>query len=274
MHMNTGDPDRFKIRLDNNDPEPLRFEGQEESRLDKLNQRVTLVAVFIPCLLLLMMAAGYIEFKKHLAENTSSSMAALSDLYKEMETRIKELSETMASVEGRLSAGLEKLAQTEKELARLKSGYAVIEKNTVDKKDQEKALDEINARITAQVKPIADQIKPVSDNIAALQGRLASGDQKLADITEKMTARLRQAATASKQQDKTIREMQNRLAQLDRIKADNNTLKSSLRSEINQLNEKNSQLERELSKLRFELVKIHSQLGTSDGSGIIEQTIK
>ena len=259
--MATEDPDKFKIRIDDEDPDVLQQEELKDKKFDKLNHRITILTILLPCLMILMLVAGYFEIKKRLASNMDASTTAVSNLYKEIDGQLDALSETILGVNGKMDADIENLEKALKDINKLKSHFSDFEVKTVDKEEQEKAL----GKISQQILPIQKQVDALKKDIKVQNDEI---NQNIAALN-----------TTLNDSEKTIKNIQLALSRLDKNKIDSKTLQKTLKSEIEQLNAKNSKLQTDIDRLRIALIKVQKQAlsGSTDGEsspGVIEQTIE
>ena len=266
--MDTEDTDKFKIRLDDEDPDALKLDELKNDKIEKVNQKVTLIAILLPCLMILLGVAGYLEMKRNLANNMDASTTAVSDMYKEIDGQIGNMGTSVQSLNEVVVSDNQKLEAALKDIERLKSHVSDFESTTVGKEEQEKALGEISR-----------QIKPINERVEGLKKDIQATKEDISKNLNGLTARLDELSSNASAQDKALKNIQSKLSLLDKNKIDAKTFQSTLKNEIDQLTLKNSQLKKDIDKIRIELIKIQNSNanGSNTGgnaTGVIEETIE
>jgi chromosome segregation ATPase len=259
--MNHEETEKFKIRMDDEVPEalePIHPEPSKDDPIDKLKRKFVLLAVLLPCLVIVAFAAGYFEMKKRLANNMDAGTAAVSDLYKEIEARLNEVTENMHVMEEKLTTDVTNFTSAFKGL---QSSLNQVKTRSVDKKDQETAISKINE----QIAPMQTLIEDLKTDIHAFKESMA---KDVGGISQTLDV-----------QDRHIKNIQSKVSSMDKNKIDFTTFRDSLKAETQQLNAANDQLKRDMDKLRIELLKLQTRATAAPGnnggsSHVIEETIK
>ena len=106
MHDDDHAADRFTIRDDRQDETSASdanfLSDAENLKLEKLNTRVTLIAVLIPCLLVVILAVAYLDIKKRVITTQNSGSMGVQNLSKDLESRFSNLSLKQAKFEEQL----------------------------------------------------------------------------------------------------------------------------------------------------------------------------
>jgi hypothetical protein len=83
---------KFEISMDDEIPEFQTQEDFDDQKIEKLHKRITRISIIIPCLVVLIILAGYFDLKKNLSNiNTEGSMG-VQTLSKALESRFSSLS--------------------------------------------------------------------------------------------------------------------------------------------------------------------------------------
>ncbi len=241
--------EHFRMRLDDLDEE---IEGRadpsevNELRLEKISQRVTMISVMIPVLIVIVLVIAYLDIKKRVVLTEDSSTIEFRKLSSDLESRFSSLSLRQAKLEDTL----EKLtAQNDHTMAslqvRMEKLHDTIEqmrKGALAAKD----LDAVKQDLVKQINAvIATTNETGKQNAATLQDLKSQVIQQ----TE------RQAAMNAR-----IDEAQKNYAELDGRKIDKPSLDLALRlealkvetavkSQIDGLQQQLNALERQLSQL-------------------------
>jgi len=253
--MNTENDDaRFTIRDEENTPDSLYVADAENLRIEKLSTRITLVAVLIPCLLVVVLTVAYLDIKNRVIKTQNSGSMGVQNLSKDLESRFSSLSLKQAKIE-------EDLAKTSKTLetataalqVNLKKATAEL-KRTIDAKPDGSALTAMKKKTDAAVaalgkevaaldtalskfdEELSGQIQIMADGLKQDQGRLEELEGKTNQLeTEKLSKSSMELALGlerlalQEMVKERIRELQQKLATMDkRIKNLNQRLESRL----------------------------------------------
>lgn len=201
------DASRFTIRDGDAEPDAMYIADAENLRIEKLSTRVTLVAVLIPCLLVVVLAIAYLDIKNRVVNTQHSGSMGVQNLSKDLESRFSNLSLKQAKME-------EQLAETSKTLetataalqVNLKKATTELKRITDDKADQsamaaisnkteasvaalQKDMADLNTEFGKFDEELAAQIQLMAQGLKKDQGRLADIEKKvqpLADIEKKI----------------------------------------------------------------------------------------
>jgi len=204
---NKDDASRFTIRDRDAEPDAMYIADAENLRIEKLSTRVTLVAVLIPCLLVVVLAIAYLDIKNRVVNTQNSGSMGVQNLSKDLESRFSNLSLKQAKME-------EQLAETSKTLetataalqVNLKKATTELKRITDDKVERSAMAaisNKTEASVAALQKDVADlntefgkfdeelaaQILLMAQGLKKDQGRLADIEKKvqpLADIENKV----------------------------------------------------------------------------------------
>ncbi len=109
---------KFEMQMDD---ESQDFQIQEEiddSKVEKLNRRITRISIIIPCLVIIILLAAYFDLKKNLSSMNTMGNMGVQSLSKELESRFSSLSIKEANLEE--STG-KKIGDLEKTIASLQA---------------------------------------------------------------------------------------------------------------------------------------------------------
>jgi chromosome segregation ATPase len=190
------DTSRFTIRDGEAEPDSIYIADAENLRIEKLSTRVTLVAVLIPCLLVVVLAIAYLDIKNRVINSQNSGSMGVQNLSKDLESRFSNLSLKQAKMEEQLAenskafktatAALQvnlKKATTElKRIADDKPDRAAL--NAISKKmeasiaDLQKEMTDLNTTFNKFDEELATQILLMAEGLKKDQGRLAEIEAK------------------------------------------------------------------------------------------------
>lgn len=191
--MADNDSPKFKIRFDDEgsydakSPEPPLQEKVENLRLKKLNRKINLFAVLVPCLLALMLIFVYFDIRNTFDNIHISESSEVQTLAKELDSKFSSLSIRQAKIEALLN---EKISAMEKTAARLEQNLDQTEKalsgvraSTPDKQELAGIIAEFEKSfipISAEVKKLSLELKKSSSEAKALQDKFDKESGKLA----------------------------------------------------------------------------------------------
>jgi len=174
-----------------------------ELRLEKISQRVTLISIMIPVLIVIVLVITYLDIKKRVVRTEDTGMIEFQKLSADLESRFSSLSVRQAKLEddmtrmiaqsdqsaAAIQVRLQKLQET---LTQVQQGI----KSKIDKKELNSTRDElvrqINGLVDAsnqaseQMAAITTELKKQMDqltaNVAATEQRMVDVDRLLAEI--------------------------------------------------------------------------------------------
>jgi DNA repair exonuclease SbcCD ATPase subunit len=220
-------PPEFRFNADDQEPDEFYNEEMKDLRVEKLNQRITLISILLPCLIAVIIYFGYRDLTGRVHQGRDSGNLEVQKLSNQMEALSKKFNEKLIafsttlstqdqnfgnSISGKLNtinSNIEVLNQSISSLnENLKQTKSVIKKldaAKADKKSQEAAI----AKLKADLDPLKNEfqsltnirgdIKSVSSEIKNLENQFTEEITKVAENTEKFKKEydLLQASIAS-----------------------------------------------------------------------------
>ncbi|WP_319409787.1 hypothetical protein [uncultured Desulfosarcina sp.] len=195
------DTARFTIRDGEAEPDSIYISDAENLRIEKLSTRVTLVAVLIPCLLVVVLAIAYLDIKNRVINTQNSGSMGVQNLSKDLESRFSNLSLKQAKIE-------EQLAQNTKALETATAALQInLKKTTSEFK-----------RIT-DGKPDRTEITTVvtktESSVAALKKEMADLNMAFSKFDEELAAQILLMAEGLKKDQGRLAEIEKKAQQLD-----------------------------------------------------------
>lgn len=201
------DTTRFTIQEEGPDiPDSIYVADAENLRIEKLNTRVTLVAVLIPCLLVIVLAVAYLDIKNRVASTQSTGTMGVQNLSKDLESRFSSLSLKQAKLEEQLAENTKTLetatAALQVKLKKTISDYKTDNQNkasqsdlaALDKKSNtalnalKKDVTDLQASFKAFDEELAGQILLMTESLKKDQERLVAVEKKALELEkEKLT---------------------------------------------------------------------------------------
>jgi hypothetical protein len=198
------DASRFTIRDGEDEAESIYIADAENLRIEKLSTRVTLVAVLIPCLLVIVLAIAYLDIKTRVISTQNTGSMGVQKLSKDLESRFSNLSLKQAKME----VQLDKHAQT------LETATAAMQVNL------KKATTELKRVIDGKLDPTELKAFSISTeaSIADLQKDMADLNAAFNKFDEELAAQiLLMAKGLNKDQDR-LSEIDKKTRQLEKEK--------------------------------------------------------
>jgi chromosome segregation ATPase len=210
--MTENESKRFEMQVDD---ESQDFQVQEEiddTKVEKLNKRITRISIIIPCLVIIIIVAAYFDLKKNLSNMNLRGDMGVQSLSKELEARFSSLSIKEANLEETLG---KKIAGFEKMIASLQA----------ETKEATTAIKYIRSARNSDNKKTEDAINTVENSMASISNdlnKVASDMKKLEQsFTEKLTA-FSQFVNSSKDD---LQKIHTDISSLKSVKADRTALK-------------------------------------------------
>lgn len=86
------DQGKFKMRLDTDEDEAPVAGQVDELRMEKLSQRVTMISILIPVLIVVILIIAYMDIKQRVLRTEDTGVSGVQNLSKDMESRFSTLS--------------------------------------------------------------------------------------------------------------------------------------------------------------------------------------
>ena len=208
-----------EFNFDDNDDEKysdsLFQEEMKDLRLEKLNQRVTIITILIPCLIGLILFIAYRDLTGKVTESEFSGSKEVQALSTELQNQLTAITEKQSEFQATLTAkisGIEKtfsgldqklksvndaLTRVKQDLGKTGAALKSVSASKVDKKDQKAAIEKINntlvpiRRDLEGLAPLSENISNLSKNINVLSSEIKAMDKRvqeeLASVTASMT---------------------------------------------------------------------------------------
>ena len=177
------DSARFTIRDTDDAPDALYMADAENLRIEKLSTRITLVAILIPCLLVIVLVIAYLDIKNRVINTQNTGSMGVQNLSKDLESRFSSLSLKQAKIE-------EQLASLSNAMETATAGLQVNLKKATSAR---KALGDAKAD-RSELKALSNQseaaLSGFQKKIDALQTDLKKIDQSLAEFDEELSGQI------------------------------------------------------------------------------------
>lgn len=243
--------EQFKMRIDANgdDVEETPVASEiNELRLEKISQRVTLISIIIPVLIVVVLVIAYLDIKKRVVQTEDSGAIEFRKLSSDLESRFSSLSLRQAQLEEDLS---QLIAGNDHAMA----GIQVRFEKMHDTLNELRGIALDQKRLDAMREALEKEIQAVAATVAAAD---RAGKENAALLQELRTQVAQQGETLSATAPR-MAELEKQLKAVDERKLDKQGLdlplrlealkiETNLKAEINALQKRLEALEGKLSQ--------------------------
>ena len=235
---------KFEISMDDEVPEFQTQEDFDDQKIEKLHKRITRISIIIPCLVVLIILAGYFDLKKNLSSINTEGNMGVQTLSKELESKFSSLSIKEAKIEETLDKKIEALEKATSSLqASSKEADTAIRyirsARKTDNENSESAIQQIENKLASIVK----DLDKISSDLNAMDKTFSA---KLAILS--------QSTDSSKNALQTIRSdissIKSSKADLTALKDQQKVYQLALRQLTSSLEERIKSVEKRLNELK------------------------
>lgn len=245
-HEDTG---QFKMKLDDlnedvdNQSIPLEV---NELKLEKISQRVTLISIIIPVLIVVIVVVTYLDIKKRVLRTEDTGTIEFQKLSSDLESRFSTLSVRQAKMEEDLAKQTDDynhaMAQLQVRLEKFQDKIKAIQSGTVG----EKQLSQTKTELTQQLNTVVSSANEASEQFAAIAETMKSQMDEMKEANSAAQEKITRLETELEtlQVEKIDKPALDLAIRLEGLK-----IGSQLKSEIEALQSKVQSLEADLSKV-------------------------
>ncbi len=271
---------RFPTKADQEDETPIdreirmKEEGSDfsyqdemrelrlESQVQKLNQRITLLSILIPCLLGAILLFAYLEFNDRLNKTMTMGSGQVEALSENLDDKIASLSHQYGELEKSLSDSIANLKKTnaliEKDLKENQRETKQLTTSKVDKKTLEQAIRKESAQSAKTLEAVRNELDGQKQAVENLDATLKKEVIQIAQVIETLKAN-------RQRQDSAIKD-------LSEHKLDKKDLGNILQDKWSGYQANISLLRQEIKALKDEVSKIREQLNMAMTSNVVSKT--
>ncbi|MFZ1986385.1 MAG: hypothetical protein WAU91_18385 [Desulfatitalea sp.] len=242
---------QFKMRLDkpnvdvNEDIEERTMPPEvNELKLEKISQRVTLISILIPVLIVVVLVIAYLDIKKRVLRTEDTGASEFQKLSTDMESRFSSLSVRQAKIEEAMDKLTEQnnqaMAAMQVRLDKLQATVKEVNKLTAEQKESKAAL----AEVVKQVNTVVESSNQAATQTAAITQELK---KQIDQANHSLTASASQLATVEK-----------KVSSIDQGKIDKQSMDLAIKFEILKLE---NSLKTQIDALQSKLHSMESQAG-------------
>lgn len=221
----------FKMSKTEKSPDSLYGEEVLALRIEKVNQKATLISILVPCIICIILLIAYLDLRARLVDVQNSKKDDVQVLTEDLEKRLENIKKEYAKLESSLD---KKISYIDKNTYLLKENLAKSEKSLktkVDKKEQQ-----------ALVSQMDNKIVPIQKNVSDISKQIQALDIKIQDLTksiDKSNTDISDLSTNKMDKDsldiKLLNDQKLYQQQLSQLKKDLNSKINSLQTKINAL---------------------------------------
>jgi len=193
--MNADQTPEFKFNTDQKDADALYQEEVRDLRIEKLNQRITLLAILLPCMIGVMMFFAYRAVMGRVDRTQDSGAMEVGNLVKELDSKTGDLASRIGALESALTEKLtaldNRLQAAEGQLRKTDEIVGKLRGSVVDKQAQSDALSKFETALSLIRKELAalpklnDEVHATADKVQQLE---TAQSKELGDLSKKLEA--------------------------------------------------------------------------------------
>jgi len=251
--MEEKDTSNFKIGIDDESQDRRFQEEMENTRIEKLSNRITFISVLIPCLVGIIIFLAYLDIKNRVATVHDTGTTDVKNLSKDLEEKLsdltskyKQLEDSFSKIENHTSSLQTKLDEATTAIKYIRSA------RKTDNKGFNNSISEIEKKSAS----ISNNLKNVSSELKTFDTKF---NKKLANL--------------SKTADKIsidLNKLKSDISKLSAVTVDKKTLDSALKNEQKLYDRKLNQLEKNIEKKIISTPATQVQPKTTTESTIIK----
>lgn len=163
----------------------------DELRIERLNQRMTLISILIPVLIVVILGIAYLDIKRRVVHTEDTGAETAQHLTEDLESRFSSLSLSQAHLEEALAKVQDQtnqsLAKAQVNLKKMDAALDKTRKAMVSQKELQAASRKLDQSL-ANVARSTDEIKAQVDQFnQSLPSRLGQLDQRMADLDARLS---------------------------------------------------------------------------------------
>lgn len=233
-----------------------------ESQVQKLNHRITLLSILIPCLLGAILLFAYLEFNDRLNKTMIMRSGQVESLSENLDDKIASLSHQYGELEKLLSDSIASLKKTnafiEKDLKENQRETKKLTTSKVDKKTLEQAIRKESAQTAKTLEAVRNDLNGQKQAVENLDATLKKEVVQIAQVIETLKAN-------RQRQDSAIKD-------LSEHKLDKEDFGNILKDKWSGYQAKISLLRQEIKALKDEVSKVQEQLNMAMTSNVVSKT--
>jgi len=248
---NTSD---FKIGIDDEGPDRQFQEEMENTRIEKLSNRITFFSVLIPCLIGIIIFLAYLDIKNRVTTVHDTGTMEVQSLSKDLEAKLSDLTSKYNQIENNISSLQAEIKETTTAIKYIRSA------RRTDNKKLNTSIANLEKKITSStngLKNVSSKLKTIDTKFNNKLANLSKTVDKTSKTADKISVELNRLKTD--------------ISKLSSIKVDKKTLDFTLKNKEKVYDQKLNQLKKDIEK-KIPSTQVQPKTVTKPG-GIIEQDI-
>ncbi len=230
----------FKINIDSAHSDAYIREEKKDIRIEKLNQRVTIISILFPCIIAILLVVSYLDIKNKIMGVHDSGSTEVRQLSMNIDKKTSDLSSQYSSLQ----------ESFEKKTAALKSEFQNSIKEIKEAKAEKTEIANSTAEINRQITVFKNDLSAISNKSKGIESGFS---QKIAEIIK----------TLGKIENDIVK-LNSGIAGLSASKADKKDIEASARNEQkryqNELNRFAVDVEDKLNSIRRQLAEVERKI--------------
>ena len=244
--MTEKEPKKFEMQMDDESQDFHIREEIDDTKVEKLNKRVTRISIILPCLMVIIIVAAYFDLRKNLSSMNTIGNMGVQSLSKELESRFSSLSIKEANLE----------ESTTKKIGELQKTIASMQAETKEATTAIKYIRSARKSDNNQTESAINAIDKKLDLFPKDLNKISSDVKKLEQsLTEKLT-NISQFINSSKND---LQKINSDISSLKSSKADRTALKDQQKVYQLALRQMSNNLEARLSSLENLVKKLENK---------------
>ena len=184
--MEDNTPKTFKIGGDDQENETVMQSELQELKIEKLNQRVMLLTILIPCMIGVILIISYLDIKDRVKRTQSTGTIGVQKLSKDLDSKFSSLSLEQAKLkemhDKKLPALEKSAAFLQTRLKKIQASIKDMEESKTDREELAKAVNDFNARFATFMEHEHSQL----DDLLAVHQELSAKTEALSNQVGEM----------------------------------------------------------------------------------------
>lgn len=240
---------QFKLQSDHSDEEIEKTSIPpeiNELKLEKVSQRVTLISIMIPVLIVIVLVIAYLDIKKRVVRTEDTGTIEFQKLSTDLESRFSSLSVRQARLEDDMAKLVD---QTNHSLATIQVRLKELQETLTQVQTAQKGA--LKQRELTSVK------EEFVEKINALVDSSNQTSEQMAAITDKLKTQMDELTSSVAETDRTVSDIQEQVTRIDNNKIDKPAMDLALRLETMRVA---SDLKAKIDSMEEKLIAIEERL--------------
>lgn len=229
----------FKINFDAVHSDAFIREEKKDIRIEKLNQKITIISIVFPCIIVILLLIIYFDIKNKITGVHDSGSMEIQNLSKDIDKKTAELSSLYSKLE----------ESFEKKTAALKTEFQNSVKDIKEIKAEKTEVANSITEINRQISAVRNDLSAVSNKVKGMEAGLA---QKITEITKSLG-----------KIENDLAKLHSDIAGISASKADKKDIEASIRNEQkryqNELNRLAGDVEDKMDSIRRQLSEVEKK---------------